>query len=135
LPESGDGPKTLLRGLFGDARVRVRGLAVWGRGLEDRTDSFTPVLKGVKAVVCGVDVGAPARLSPGVPKSGVGPCSDVGYALGEVVTGAVGDDCGVVEGEASAEAEEPEAVRTIPNRDGDLDMVRRRDGTPAVMST
>lgn len=59
----------------------------------------------------------------------------MGNSLGGV---GVGDDCGVVEGEPSAEpAEDPEreVVRAKPNRDGDLDMDRRSERTVAVMST
>jgi hypothetical protein len=56
FPESDDAPKTRFKGLLGDVRFRVIGLAVRGRGRADRTDSFTPDLKGVKAVVLGVEV-------------------------------------------------------------------------------
>jgi hypothetical protein len=129
--ESEDAPKTRFRGLLGDARVRVKGLAVKGRGLPDRTDSFTPVLKGVKAVVCGVVEEGPGWLDPGVLKFAVEFWANVGNTRGEV---GVGDDCGVVDGEPSAEAEEPGVVRAIPKRDGDLDMERRRDRTAAFMS-
>jgi hypothetical protein len=56
FPESEDAPKTRFKGLLGDVRFRVIGLAVNGRGRADLTDSFTPDLKGVKAVVLGVEV-------------------------------------------------------------------------------
>ena len=128
-----DAPNTLFSGLLGDARVRVKGLAVWGRGREDRTDSFTPVLRGVKDVVCGVDQEGAWWPSPGVLKFSTGcSCVDVENILGDVEAPGVGDDCGVVEGEPSAE--DPEAVRTKPNRDGDLDMDWRKDLALVVTS-
>ena len=47
FPESAAGPKVRFRGLFGEERVRVRGLLVAGLGLADRTESLTPDLMGV----------------------------------------------------------------------------------------
>lgn len=49
LPESGEGPKTRLRGLFGDIRDRDRG-RVMGFERMERTESLMFGLKGVAVV-------------------------------------------------------------------------------------
>jgi hypothetical protein len=49
LPESGEGPKTRLRGLLGDIRVRDRGRFI-GFDRKERTDSLMFGLKGVAVV-------------------------------------------------------------------------------------
>lgn len=48
FPESGAAPKTRFKGLFGDARVRDKGLDAAGFGLAERTESLTLGWKGVE---------------------------------------------------------------------------------------
>jgi hypothetical protein len=84
LPESEDAPRTRFKGLLGEVRFRVNGLAVEGRGLADLTDSFTLDLKGVKAVVCGVEeVVAVCCPALGVLKLMPEIWPDMGYRRGE----------------------------------------------------
>lgn len=114
-------PRTRLRGLCGEARVREKVLAV-DLGLADRTDSFTPDLEGVLSRL-GCAVKFAKRWGDGGLVVWVDPALDRPGDGGVVV---------VVPGPASAT--EASGLRRL-NFDGERDKERRKDRTAADMST
>lgn len=129
MPESGAGPKTRFKGLFGDNRDRERGL-VRGLDLVERTESLMFGLNGVPVGIWGaekeVGEGDPAGIA-GVAGAGGG--ADPGGSIWGVGDGV---------GDCRKAAEEPEVEVGIPdnrNLEGERERDLRSDLTAEPTST
>lgn len=139
LPESGNGPKTRFRGLFGDPRVRDVGLDVAGLVLAERSDSLMFDLKGVDAVWegCGVKNETTSEdegIAAGKKLSGAGDggVKDSIKAL-RAAAGAAGVPGASRFGDAVLDAEPAEPAK--PNFEGDRERDFRNDRTAELTST
>ncbi len=124
MPQSGDGPKTRFKGLFGDSRDRDRG-RVKGLDLVERTESLMFGLNGVPVG----SWGAEKEVGDGGPAGAAGVAGIDADA--SCPNGAAGDTVG----DWRKPAEVGDAAPDNLNLEGDRERDRRSDLTAELTST